>query len=58
MVEVDLEPFMGKASKVNVTLPDLLTHKIDSVVETTNAYKSRSHFLQIAAANELQKAMA
>lgn len=58
VIEVDVEPFMGKASKVNVTLPDLLTHKIDAVVSTTHAYKSRSHFLQVAAANELQKAMA
>lgn len=58
VIEIDVEPFMGKATKLNVTLPDLLTHKIDSVVNTNHAYKSRSHFLQVAAANELQKAMA
>lgn len=58
MVEVDTEPFMGKASKINVTLPDLLTRKIDEVVGTNRTYKSRSHFLQVAASHELQKATA
>lgn len=56
VVEVNTEPYMGKSSKINVTLPDLLTRKIDDVVGGNRTYKSRSHFLQVAAAHELQKA--
>lgn len=58
LVDVDVTPFMGKASKINVTLPDLLTLKIDAVVGENKAYKSRSHFLQVAASNELNRASA
>ncbi|PHM26923.1 hypothetical protein [Xenorhabdus budapestensis] len=39
----------------NVTLPDLLSKKIDDQVKTSpNLYKNRSHFLQMAALHELQ----
>ncbi|WP_337843407.1 type II toxin-antitoxin system HicB family antitoxin [Rheinheimera sp.] len=58
LVDVDTEPYMGKASKINVTLPDLLAHKIDTVVGSSRAYKSRSHFLQVAALHELEKMVA
>lgn len=58
LVDIDTEPFMGKASKINVTLPDLLAHKIDALVGGSHSYKSRSHFLQVAALHELEKAMA
>ena len=58
LVEIDTEPYMGKASKINVTLPDLLTRKIDDLVGSNRSYKSRSHFLQVAASHELQKATA
>lgn len=55
LVEIDLEPFLGKASKINVTLPNLLTRKIDELVKCNPAYKSRSHFLQVAASHEFEK---
>ena len=29
VIDVDIEPYMGKSSKINVTLPDLLKKKID-----------------------------
>lgn len=54
LVEVDVEPFMGKSAKINVTLPNLLTKKIDDAVSSHSAYASRSHFLQVAALNELR----
>lgn len=57
LVDIDIEPFMGKASKINVTLPNLLTRKIDELVKTHQTYKSRSHFLQVAASHELDKAI-
>ncbi len=54
LVDIDVEPYMGKASKINVTLPNLLTKKIDDVVKGSDVYKSRSHFLQVAASHEFQ----
>ena len=53
LVEVDVEPYLGKSAKVNVTLPNLLTKKIDDAVSTHAEYASRSHFLQVAALNQL-----
>lgn len=55
VVDIDIEPYMGKSSKINVTLPDLLKKRIDDKVKESNQYKDRSHFLQVAARNELDK---
>lgn len=49
MVEIDLAPYMGESSKINVTLPNLLTKQIDDFVKSNEAYKNRSQFLQEAA---------
>lgn len=57
LVDIDLEPYMGKASKINVTLPNLLTKKIDALVQSNSMYKSRSHFLQVAATHEFEREM-
>lgn len=54
VVEIDVEPFMGKSTKFNVTLPNLLSKKIDDHVKANpERYKNRSHFLQVAATREL-----
>lgn len=54
VVDIDVEPFMGKATKFNVTLPNLLSKKIDDYVKAhPQLYKNRSHFLQVAATHEL-----
>ncbi|EGQ9743423.1 type II toxin-antitoxin system HicB family antitoxin [Vibrio parahaemolyticus] len=55
VVEVNIEPFLGKAKKINVTLPGLCIKKIDDVVKVSPAYKDRSHFLQVAANHELER---
>ncbi|MGL1044653.1 type II toxin-antitoxin system HicB family antitoxin [Vibrio vulnificus] len=55
VIDIDIEPYMGKSSKINVTLPDLLKKKIDDKVKFNSQYKDRSHFLQVAARNELNK---
>ncbi|EHK7543362.1 MULTISPECIES: type II toxin-antitoxin system HicB family antitoxin [Vibrio] len=55
VIDIDIEPYMGKSSKINVTLPDLLKKKIDDQVKANSEYKDRSHFLQVAARNELNK---
>lgn len=49
IADVDIEPYMGKSHKINVTLPDLLAKRIDDAVAANPAYKTRSHFLQLAA---------
>ncbi len=55
LVDVDIEPYMGGSMKKNVTLPKLLSKKIDNTVKTSDRYKDRSHFLQVAAINELAR---
>ncbi|WP_323841577.1 MULTISPECIES: type II toxin-antitoxin system HicB family antitoxin [unclassified Moraxella] len=53
VVEVDISAFMGKAEKINVTLPSLLITKIDDKVNAHKSlYKSRSNYLaQLAMAD-------
>lgn len=52
-VDVDLSHLMGKAEKINITLPALLLHKIDAFVATHPEYKSRSGFLAQLATDKL-----
>lgn len=56
VVDIDVTPYMGKASKINITLPSLLISKIEAFTKDNPSYKSRSTFLQIAALNEMKKA--
>lgn len=52
-MDVDLTHLMGKAEKINVTLPSLLIKRIDSFVATHPEYKNRSNFLAQVATNKL-----
>jgi len=54
MVDIDITPYLGKSQKINVTLPERLIHKIDSMVTSNPRYKSRSDFLAQAAMDELR----
>jgi predicted RNase H-like HicB family nuclease len=54
LVEVDIEPYLGKSKKINATLPSLYIKKIDDFVKSHPEYKDRSHFLQVAASHELE----
>lgn len=56
VVDIDVTPFMGKSSKINITLPSLLISKIENFTEENPSYKNRSAFLQTAAINEMKKA--
>lgn len=49
LVEIDPTPYMGKAQKINVTLPGFLIHQIERKLQESNDYKNRSQFLAIAA---------
>ncbi|QMV16824.1 MULTISPECIES: type II toxin-antitoxin system HicB family antitoxin [Vibrio] len=55
VVDIDVEPFLGKSIKINATLPTLYLKKIDDLVKVHPEYKNRSHFLQIAATHEFEK---
>jgi predicted RNase H-like HicB family nuclease len=46
-VEVDMTPYLGQSKKINVTLPEYLIHRIDSVSS------NRSKFLADAALKAL-----
>ncbi len=45
LAEVDITPFLGKAEKINVTLPARLIRQIDARVACDPRFKSRSGFL-------------
>lgn len=53
LVDVDLTQLMGKAEKINVTLPKLLISRIDRYVASHPEYKNRSNFLAKAATSAL-----
>jgi predicted RNase H-like HicB family nuclease len=55
VVEVDVTPYLGKSHKINVTLPEMLIKRIDTVVSRQSTYKSRSGFLAQAALHELNR---
>ncbi len=49
VVDVDVSRYLGKAEKVNVTLPSRLIHLIDDRVKKDTRFKSRSAFLAASA---------
>jgi len=54
IASIDESPYMGKSTKFNVTLPELLAKQIDDVTKANPNYSNRSQFLQIAAKKELE----
>ncbi|PVX40553.1 putative RNase H-like HicB family nuclease [Pasteurella langaaensis DSM 22999] len=53
IVEVDLTHLLGKAEKINVSLPTRLIRKIDDYVASHPEYKSRSGFLAKVATDKI-----
>lgn len=49
VVDVDVSRYLGKAEKINVTLPSRLIHLIDARVGKDDRFKSRSQFLAAGA---------
>jgi predicted RNase H-like HicB family nuclease len=49
LVDVDVSRYLGKAEKINVTLPSRLIHLIDDRVKKDVRFKSRSAFLAASA---------
>tara|TARA_R110001583_G_scaffold2388_9_gene17376 strand:+ start:381 stop:806 length:426 start_codon:yes stop_codon:yes gene_type:complete len=56
LVPVDLTQYLGKARRINVSLPNLLLTKIDRFVETHKEYGDRSKFLADASIKLMQHA--
>jgi predicted RNase H-like HicB family nuclease len=54
VVDVDVTRYMGKAEKLNITLPGHLLARIDAYVKAHPEQKSRSGFLAAAALKALQ----
>lgn len=55
MVDIDVNKYLGKAHKLNITLPGYLLNRIDEYVLNHPEEKSRSGFLASAALKVLQQ---
>ncbi len=53
LVDIDITRLMGKAEKINVTLPSMLIRRIDQFVAEHPEYGSRSGFLSRVAADKV-----
>lgn len=54
VVDVDVTRFLGKAERINITLPGRLLRRIDEQVKRSSGkYQNRSHFLAVASQHEL-----
>ena len=56
LVDIDITRYLGKAEKLNITLPGNLLNRIDEHVKHHPEQKSRSGFLASAALKVLQQA--
>ncbi|MFT0865305.1 type II toxin-antitoxin system HicB family antitoxin [Pseudomonas sp. CAM1A] len=54
LIDIDITRYLGKAEKLNITLPAYLLTRIDSYVQSHPEHKSRSGFLAEAALRILQ----
>lgn len=53
VVEVDITHLLGKAERINITMPAYLLKRIDDFVAVHKQYKNRSHFLARAAGDKI-----
>lgn len=54
VIDIDISKYLGKAEKLNITLPAYLLSRIDAYVKNHPEQKSRSGFLAEAALKVLQ----
>lgn len=54
-IDIDLTKYDGKATKLNITMPQFLLARIDDYVNSHREYHSRSGFLAELARRELAK---
>lgn len=53
VIDIDISRYLGKATKINITLPAYLVTRIDEAVSLNPEYKSRSGFLSQSAIAQL-----
>lgn len=53
VIDVDITQLLGKAEKINITLPSRLIRRIDAFVAQNPQYKSRSGFLAQVASDKV-----
>ncbi len=53
VVDVDISHLLGKAERINITMPAYLIKRIDEFVATHPHYKNRSHFLASVSADKI-----
>ncbi|MBN6712053.1 type II toxin-antitoxin system HicB family antitoxin [Haemophilus haemoglobinophilus] len=53
VIDVDISHLLGKAEKINITLPSRLIRRIDAFVAQNPQYKSRSGFLAKVATDRI-----
>lgn len=53
IVDVDINHLLGKAERINITLPSYLIKRIDDFVAVHKEYKSRSDFLAKVASDRI-----
>jgi predicted RNase H-like HicB family nuclease len=53
VIDIDISRYLGKATKINITLPAHLITRIDEAVSSNPNYKSRSGFLSQSAISQL-----
>lgn len=53
VAEVDISQLLGKAERINITLPAFLIKRIDDFVAVHKEYKNRSQFIARVAADKI-----
>ncbi|MCQ9124365.1 type II toxin-antitoxin system HicB family antitoxin [Rodentibacter caecimuris] len=53
VIEVDISHLLGKAERINITLPAFLIKRIDDFVSVHKEYKNRSQFIAKVASDKI-----
>jgi Arc/MetJ-type ribon-helix-helix transcriptional regulator len=55
MIEVNIDPYLGKSSKINITLPDSVIKEVDRLTDGREVkYKNRSQFIRRCVLKEVE----
>ena len=53
LIDIDITPYLGHTVRVNITMPEVVLHKIDDYVSHHSEYASRSAFLSQISLKEI-----
>jgi hypothetical protein len=55
MIEINIDPYLGKSSKINITLPDSVIKEVDRLTDGREVkYKNRSQFIRRCVMKEIE----